>query len=99
MEAFLQQVPSHITTNKFYHYLPYIHFHENDDDNLGGGRRESQYRTQTRKRKIEERVCKKIKIDHEYRAEGKNKMQATGSLAVPVLRCSFGILNWHREEI
>jgi hypothetical protein len=29
----------------------------------------------------------------------KNKMHATGSLAVPVLRYSFGIINWHQEEI
>jgi hypothetical protein len=26
-------------------------------------------------------------------------MQANGSLAVPVLRYSFGIINWHQEEI
>jgi hypothetical protein len=26
-------------------------------------------------------------------------MQATGSLAIPVLRYSFGIINWHQEEI
>jgi hypothetical protein len=26
-------------------------------------------------------------------------MQVTGSLAVPVLRYSFGIINWHQEEI
>jgi hypothetical protein len=26
-------------------------------------------------------------------------MQATGSLTVPVLRYSFGIINWHKEEI
>jgi hypothetical protein len=26
-------------------------------------------------------------------------MQATGSLAVPVLIYSFGIINWHQEEI
>ena len=29
----------------------------------------------------------------------KNKIQATGSLAVPVLRYSFGIFNWHQEEL
>jgi hypothetical protein len=29
----------------------------------------------------------------------KNKMQAIGSLAVPILRYSFGIINWHQEEI
>ena len=28
-----------------------------------------------------------------------NKIQAIGSLAVPVLRCSFGIVNWHQEEL
>jgi hypothetical protein len=30
---------------------------------------------------------------------GKNKIQATGSLAVPVLRYNFGIVNWHQEEL
>jgi hypothetical protein len=29
----------------------------------------------------------------------RNKMQAIGSLAVPVLRCSFGIINWDQEKI
>ena len=29
----------------------------------------------------------------------KNKIQATGSLAVPVLRYSCGIVNWHQEEL
>ena len=29
----------------------------------------------------------------------KNKIQAVGSLAVPVLRYSFGIINWHQEEL
>ena len=29
----------------------------------------------------------------------KNKIQAIGSLAVPVLRDSFGIINWHQEEL
>jgi len=29
----------------------------------------------------------------------KNKIQAIGSLAVPVLRYSFGIINWHQEKL
>ena len=29
----------------------------------------------------------------------KNKIQAIGSLAVPVLRYCFGIVNWHQEEL
>ena len=29
----------------------------------------------------------------------KNEIQAIGSLLVPVLRYSFGIVNWHQEEL
>jgi hypothetical protein len=29
----------------------------------------------------------------------KNKIQTVGSLAVPVLRYSFGIVNWRQEEL
>ena len=29
----------------------------------------------------------------------KNKIQAIGSLAVPVLRHSFGIVNWRQKEL
>ena len=29
----------------------------------------------------------------------KNKIQVIGSLAVPVLKHSFGIVNWHQEEL
>ena len=29
----------------------------------------------------------------------KNKIQAIGSLAVPVLKYGFGIIKWHQEEL
>ena len=29
----------------------------------------------------------------------KNKIQAIGSLAVPVLKYGFGIISWHQEEL
>ena len=29
----------------------------------------------------------------------KNKIQAIGSLAVTALRYTFGIVNWHQEEL
>ena len=29
----------------------------------------------------------------------KNKIQAIGSLAVPALRYSFGIVNWHQKDV
>jgi hypothetical protein len=51
------------------------------------------------RKKVEEGVYKETKIDFEHRAEGKNKKQAIRSLTVPVLRYSFGIINWHQEEI
>jgi hypothetical protein len=34
-----------------------------------------------------------------YELRARNKITATGALAVPVLRYSFGILNWRLEEI
>ena len=34
-----------------------------------------------------------------YRIKCKNKFQTNGSLAVPVLRYSFEIINWHQEEL
>jgi hypothetical protein len=36
-------------------------------------------------------------LDTELNA--KNKIQAIGALAVPVLRYSFGIINWHQKEL
>jgi len=29
----------------------------------------------------------------------KNKITATGALAVPVLKCTFGVINWRIDEI
>ena len=29
----------------------------------------------------------------------RNKITATGALAVPILRYSFGIINWRTEEV
>jgi hypothetical protein len=54
---------------------------------------------------IERKNEKKVKYVRRLRLilntelSANNKMQATGSLAVPVLRYSFGIINWHYEEI
>jgi hypothetical protein len=41
----------------------------------------------------------KLVLDTELSA--KNKIQTIGSLAVPILRYSFGItsINWHKEEL
>jgi len=39
----------------------------------------------------------RLVLDTELSA--KNNIQATGSLAVPVFRYSFGIVNWSQEEL
>jgi hypothetical protein len=38
-----------------------------------------------------------MKTDLEHRVKHKNKVEATGSLAVRVLRYSFGISDWRQE--
>jgi len=38
-----------------------------------------------------------ISFGHELRAN--NEIQATGSLAVPVLKYSFGIIDWCQAEL
>jgi hypothetical protein len=45
-------------------------------------------------------ICKKNKLDLENRANHKkSKILATGILAVPLLKYSFTIINWHQEKI
>jgi hypothetical protein len=39
----------------------------------------------------------RLVLDTELNA--KNKIQAIGSMAVPILRYSFRIINWHQEEL
>jgi hypothetical protein len=42
---------------------------------------------------------RRLKLTINTELSAKTKMQAIGSLAVTILRYSFGIINWHREEI
>jgi hypothetical protein len=50
------------------------------------------------KDKLKEYV-RRLRLILSTELSAKNKMQATGSLAVPEIRYSFGIINWHQEEI
>jgi hypothetical protein len=50
------------------------------------------------KEKLKEYV-RRLRLILNTELSATNKMQAVGSLAVPVLRYSFGIINWHREEM
>jgi hypothetical protein len=51
------------------------------------------------KEKLKKESVRRLTLILNTELSAKNKMQATGSLAVPVLRYSFGIINWHQEEI
>jgi hypothetical protein len=41
---------------------------------------------------------RRVRLVLDTELSAKNKIQAVGSLAVPVLRPGFGIFNWRQEE-
>jgi hypothetical protein len=51
------------------------------------------------KEKLKKEYVRGLTLILNTELSSKNKMQEIGSLAVPVLRYSFGIINWHQEEI
>jgi hypothetical protein len=51
------------------------------------------------KEKLKKEYLRRLRLVLGTKLSGKNKIQAIGSLAVPVLRYSFGIINWHQEEM
>jgi hypothetical protein len=51
------------------------------------------------KEKLKQEYARRLRLVLNTELSAKNKMKAIGSLAVPVLRYSFGIINWHQEEI
>jgi len=54
-----------------------------------------QHKNEKEKRKKE--YLRRLRLVSSTELSAKNKIQAIGSLAVPVLRHSFGIINWHQE--
>jgi hypothetical protein len=51
------------------------------------------------KEKLKKEYVRRLRLILNTKLSAKNKMQTIGSLAVPVLRYSFRIINWHQEEI
>ena len=51
------------------------------------------------KEKLKKEYLRRLRLVLGTELSAKNKIQAFGSLAVPVLRYSFGIVNWHQEEL
>jgi hypothetical protein len=51
------------------------------------------------KEKLKKEYLRRLRLVLGTELSAKNEIQAIGSLAVPVLRYSFGIVNWHQEEL
>ena len=51
------------------------------------------------KEKLKKEYLRRLRLVLGIELSAKNKIQAIGSLAVPVLRYSFGIINWNQEEV
>jgi hypothetical protein len=51
------------------------------------------------KEKLKKEHLKRLRLVLGAELSAKNKIQAIGSLTVPVLRYSFGIVNWHQTEL
>ena len=51
------------------------------------------------KEKLKKEYLRRLRLVLGTKLSTKNKIQAIGSLTVPVLRYSFGIVNWHQEEL
>ena len=51
------------------------------------------------KEKLKKEYLRRLRLVLGTELSAKNKIQATGSLAVPVLRYSFVIFNWQQEEL
>ena len=51
------------------------------------------------KEKLKKEYLRRLRLVLGTELSAKNKIQAIGSLAVPVLRYSFGIVDWHQEEL
>jgi hypothetical protein len=62
---------------------------------------EESYNKEHKNEKKVQGICKKNKTDLEIRAnhKKKSKILATGILAIPLLKYSFIIINWHQEKI
>ena len=51
------------------------------------------------KGKLKKEYLMRLRLVLGTELSAKNKIQATGSLTVPVLRYSFGIVNWLQKEL
>jgi hypothetical protein len=48
---------------------------------------------------LKKEYLRRLRLVLDTELSAKNKIHAIVALAVPVLRNSFGIINWHQEEL
>jgi hypothetical protein len=51
------------------------------------------------KEKLKREYLRRLRLILGTKLSAKNKIHAVGSLAVPVVRYSFGIFSWHQDEL
>ena len=54
---------------------------------------------QQMKERLKQEYSRRIRLILKCELNSRNKIAAIGALAAPLLRCSFGIINWRTEEI
>jgi len=54
---------------------------------------------QQMKERLKQEYSRRLRMTMKSELNARNKIKAIGALAVPVLRCSFGTINWINEEI
>ena len=65
---------------------------------LGTEEREG-IRLQQMREILKKKYNRKLRMILKYEFNSRNKITAIGELAVPILRYSFGIINWRLEEM
>ena len=65
---------------------------------LGTEKREG-IQHQQMKERLKQEYSRRLRMILKSELNARNKITAIGALAVPVLRYSFGIINWRIEEI
>ena len=54
---------------------------------------------QQMKERLKQEYSRRLRIILKSELNARNKIKAVGALAVPILRYSFGMINWRSEEI
>ena len=55
--------------------------------------------TEQMKERLKKEHSRRLRMILKFELNAKNKITAIGALAAPVLRYSFGVINWRLEEV